>query len=99
MGYQPNPMARGLAHFKQTSKIKPVHAALAFINSYPEPAELHARPDFQLLWRGAARSAEKFGYRLEEFSVNEKQPLKRLERIFLTRNIRGIIIGRWRAKI
>jgi LacI family transcriptional regulator len=70
-----------------------VEAALAFVNTYPDPTELHAKPAFAEYWRGATMTAEKFGYRLEEFPVNEKQTLKRLERIFLTRNIRGIILG------
>lgn len=93
LGYRPNAMATALAHHRQQSRFHPVQAALAFINTYPDPAELHAKPAFEDWWRGATMTAEKFGYRLEEFSANEKQPLKRLERIFLTRNIRGIILG------
>ncbi|MEO7097839.1 MAG: LacI family DNA-binding transcriptional regulator [Luteolibacter sp.] len=93
LGYRPNAMATALAHHRHQSRFHPVQAALAFINTYPDPAELHAKPSFRECWRGAIMAAEKFGYRLEEFCVNDKQPLKRLERQFLTRNIRGIIIG------
>jgi len=93
MGYRPNAVATALAHHRHQSRAQPVQAALALINSHPDPAKLHTQPDFELCWRGASKAAEKFGYRLEEFSVNEKQPLKRLERIFLARNIRGIIIA------
>lgn len=93
LGYRPNAMATALAHHRHQSRFHPVQAALALINSYPDPAELHVRPSFEDCWRGASMAAEKFGYRLEEFPVNQMQPLKRLERIFLTRNIRGIIIG------
>jgi LacI family transcriptional regulator len=93
LGYRPNAMATALAHHRHQSRFQPVQAALALINSYPDPTELHAKPAFEDYWRGASMTAEKFGYRLEEFSANEKQPLKRLERIFLTRNIRGIILG------
>jgi LacI family transcriptional regulator len=93
LGYRPNAMATALAHHRHQSRFHPVQAALALINSYPDPTELHAKPAFEDYWRGASMTAEKFGYRLEEFSANEKQPLKRLERQFLTRNIRGIIIG------
>ncbi|MEO5914878.1 MAG: LacI family DNA-binding transcriptional regulator [Luteolibacter sp.] len=93
LGYRPNAMATALAHHREQSRFHPVQAALAFINTYPDPAGLHAQPAFEDWWRGATVAAEKFGYRPEEFSVNAKQPLKRLERIFLTRNIRGIIIG------
>jgi len=93
LGYLPNAMAAALAQHRHQSRVHPVRAALAFINSYPDPAKLHAQPDFQNCWLGATKTAEKFGYRLEEFTANEGQPLKRLERIFLTRNIRGIILA------
>lgn len=93
MGYRPNAMATALAHHRHQSRAHPVQAALALINTYPDPSKLHAQPSWVDCWRGATMAAEKFGYRLEEFSANEKQPIKRLERIFLTRNIRGIIIG------
>jgi LacI family transcriptional regulator len=93
LGYQPNAMATALAHHRHQSSVHPVQAALAFINAYPDPTKLHTQPSFEDCWRGATLAAEKFGYRLEEFTVNEKQPLKRLERIFLTRNIRGIMIA------
>lgn len=93
LGYRPNAMATALAHHRHQSRFHPVQAALAVINSYPEPAKLHAQPSFEDCWRGASMAADKFGYRLEEFSANEKHPLKKLERIFLTRNIRGIILA------
>ena len=93
LGYRPNAMATALAHHRHQSRFHPVQAALALINSYPDPTELHTRPSFKDCWRGATLAAEKLGYRLEEFPANGKQPLKRLERIFLTRNIRGIILG------
>jgi DNA-binding LacI/PurR family transcriptional regulator len=93
MGYRPNAMAAALAYHRHQSRIQPVQAALALINTYPEPAKLHAQRSYEDCWRGATMAAEKFGYRLEEFPVNEKQPLKKLERIFLARNIRGIILA------
>jgi len=72
MGYRPNAVAAALAHHRHQSRAHPVQAALALINSHPDPAKLHAQPDFELCWRGATKAAEKFGYRLEEFCVNEK---------------------------
>jgi LacI family transcriptional regulator len=93
LGYQANAMATALAHHRHHSRVHPVRAALALINAYPDPAKLHAQRSYEDCWRGATTAAEKFGYRLEEFPVSEKQPLKRLERIFLARNIRGIILA------
>lgn len=93
LGYRPNAMATALAHHRHQSRSHPVQAALAFINPYPDPTKLHAQVSFEECWRGATSTADKFGYRLEEFTVNETLPLTRLERIFLARNIRGIILG------
>lgn len=93
LGYQPNAVAAALAHHRHQSRVQPMQAALALINAYPDPARLHAQPSYEDCWRGATMAAEKFGYRLEEFPVNDKQSLKRLERIFLARNIRGIILA------
>ena len=93
MGYRPNAMAAALAHHRHQSRAQPVQAALALINTYPDPATLHAQHSYEDCWRGATKAAEKFGFRLEEFPVNGNQPLKRLERIFLARNIRGIILA------
>jgi len=92
MGYQANPAAAMLAHFKRVSSIKPVHSALAWINAWPDPKELRSWVDFELYWRGASRAAQKFGYRLEEFVVNDKISPRRLQQILLARNICGILI-------
>lgn len=93
LGYQANAMATALAHHRHHSRVHPVRAALALINSYPDPAKLRAQASYGDCWRGAITAAEKFGYSLEEFPVSAKQPLKGLERIFLARNIRGIILA------
>ncbi|BCU79538.1 LacI family DNA-binding transcriptional regulator [Luteolibacter sp. LG18] len=92
LGYRPNAMAAALAHHRQNSRVHPVRAAIAFINAYPSPKTLHAQRSFEDCWLGAAKAAEKYGYHLEEFPVNGKQSLKSLERIFVARNIRGIIL-------
>ena len=92
MGYQPNAMAAGLAHFKQTSKTKPIEASLAWIHAWPDPEKFHRFRELDLCWQGARRSAEKFGYRFEEFTVTKDMPLSRIEKILRARNIRGVLI-------
>ena len=37
LGYEPNPMATSLAHFRQRSKTQPIRAALAWLNLWPDP--------------------------------------------------------------
>jgi DNA-binding LacI/PurR family transcriptional regulator len=92
MGYSANPAATMLAHFKRASTVRPVQAALAWINAWPKPKQLRAWHDFDLYWQGAARAAQKFGYRLEEFLVNDAISPRRLQEILLARNIRGVLI-------
>ncbi len=92
LGYRPNPNATMLAHFKKNSSVVPVHSVLAWINAWLEPGGLRKWHDFDLYWQGATRAAEKFGYRLEEFRVNEQISLRCLQRTLLARNIRGILI-------
>lgn len=92
LGYRPNPLAVGMAHFRQNSKVKPVAAAMAWLNAWPESRAMRRLREFDLYWQGAGRTAENFGYRLEEFVVSERLPLPRIENILLTRNIRGILI-------
>jgi LacI family transcriptional regulator len=95
MGYQPNPMATGLAAFKRTSKTLPVQSTLAWINAWPEPKKLRGYQEFDLYWKGAVRAAEKFGYRLEEFLMNKEMSFARIEKILHTRAVNGILIPPW----
>jgi DNA-binding LacI/PurR family transcriptional regulator len=92
MGYCANPAATMLAHFKRASTVPPVQAAMAWINAWPKPKQLRVWRDFDLYWQGAARAAQKFGYRLEEFFLNETISPRRLQEILLARNIRGVLI-------
>src|SRR5438874_7622879 len=57
MGYQPNPMAAGLAQFKRDSKIKPIHSALAWLNVWPDPKKLRSYAEFDRYWLGAKVAA------------------------------------------
>ena len=92
LGYVPDPMLSALAHYRHSRIDKPVQAALAWPNTWPNPADLRNYHEFDHYWLGAARAAEKFGYHLEEFIVNEQMTPHRLEKVLLTRNIRGILM-------
>ena len=91
MGYAPDPMLAALSHYRRTSTTKPVQAALAWLNTWSPPDELRRFREFDLYWEGAAYSAQRFGYQLEEFNLAEI-PLRRLETILKTRNIQGILL-------
>jgi len=92
MGYQPDPMLTALAHYRRGKTMTPVSSSLAWINLWRGPKLLRSFREFELYWQGAAAEAERCGYRLEEFVYDELEPHGRLEKILLTRNVRGILI-------
>jgi len=92
MGYQPDPMLTILAHYRHGRTQSNVQAAIAWINCWAIPKELRNFREFDGYWQGASEAAQKFGYRLEEFIVDKNMPLSRLEKILITRNIKGILL-------
>lgn len=92
MGYRPDPMLGALAQYRLDQSKKTIRAALAWINSWPEPKHLRTFGEFNLYWKGAFEEAERAGYRLEEFCCPKELPPERLEQILLARNIRGLLL-------
>lgn len=92
MGYRPNAMGAGLAYLKKTSSSKPIEAALAWLNCWPDPRQLRRYKEFDLYWQGATACAEKFGYRIDEFHLNADMTIHKLGRILRARNITGVIV-------
>ncbi|MBW8781419.1 MAG: LacI family DNA-binding transcriptional regulator [Verrucomicrobia bacterium] len=92
LGYRPDPMLSALAHYRQGRGAPPVNAAIAWLNRWPDPAQLRAYQEFDLYWEGARKAAQKLGFHLEEFVVTEQMNPQRLATILLTRNVRGILL-------
>lgn len=92
MGYRPNSAATALAHYKQSSLVSPVRAALAWFNFWNPPERLHSYSEFAHYWKGATVAAEKLGYHIEEFAAESRLSIPRLEQILQTRGISGILL-------
>jgi DNA-binding LacI/PurR family transcriptional regulator len=92
LGYSPDPMLSALSNYRHTKQPKTTQAALAWINPFRDPKRQHSLNEFELYWKGAAKAAEQYGYRLEEFVTTETS-LQRMDTIFKTRNIKGILIA------
>lgn len=92
MGYRPNAMASALAHRRWTKTHRPVAATLAWLNHWENPRNLRHQWEFNLYWEGAVAAARDLGYQLEEFVWKGTLTQQRLETIFRTRNIQGILI-------
>lgn len=92
MGYRPDPMLRALVQYRRDKSKITIGAELAWINCWPDPAQLRAYKEFDLYWQGAKEESERSGFRLEEFVLNKQLTPSRLEQILLARNIQGIMI-------
>ncbi|WP_372795763.1 LacI family DNA-binding transcriptional regulator [Pontiella sp.] len=91
LGYRPDPALAALHRYRHNVQPKNVQAALAWLNTWPNPEKLRRHREFDLYWQGALDSAQQLGYRLEAFNLSEI-PLPRLQSIFRTRNIQGILL-------
>lgn len=91
MGYHPDPMLSALSHYRLTSKDRPMQATLAWINPLQHPEKLMEMEEFAQYWKGAEATAKKLGFHLEEFTTEELS-LKRMDTIFKTRSIRGLLL-------
>src|SRR4051812_21623346 len=67
MGYRPDPMLAALLHYRHARKSRPIRAAIAWFNLWPNPAALRSHREFDGYWMGACEVAETHGYHLEEF--------------------------------
>jgi LacI family transcriptional regulator len=93
MGYRPNPVAAALSYQKQVTK-PAIHASLAWLNLWPSPNARGVRKFhfFEEYRRGAQACTEKFGYRLEEFSLRGSS-VRRIEEILLARGVNALILS------
>ena len=91
MDYHPDPMLSALSHYRLTSREKPVQATLAWLNPLKHPERLMEFEEFTHYWKGAETVAKRLGFHLEEFTTEELS-FKRLDTIFKTRNIRGLLL-------
>lgn len=92
MGYSPDPMLSSLIVYRQGKRPQEIHSALAWINHWKNPSGLRKLREFDGYWRGAEETAQRYGYRLDEFVWEPRMSARRLETILLTRNVRGILI-------
>lgn len=92
MGYRPDPMLSSLVYYRLKRRASKIQSALAWINHWEQPEKLRKFREFDLYWRGASQSAERFGYRLDEIRWSANFSPQRIEQILQTRNIRGLLI-------
>jgi LacI family transcriptional regulator len=92
MGYRPDPMLAALLHYRNAGKKAPIRSAIAWINTWTEPAELRKYKEFDGYWTGAREVAEAHGYHLEEFTAHNEVSFNRLKMVLAARNIQGLLL-------
>jgi DNA-binding LacI/PurR family transcriptional regulator len=93
LGYRPDPSVSALANYRWKTKPQAYSGTVAWITVGDEPGELRKNiPEYTLYWKGAHTCAKRFGYRIEEFALNERMPLEKLEKILYARNIKGLLL-------
>jgi DNA-binding LacI/PurR family transcriptional regulator len=92
LGYSPDPMLSSLSAYRQAKRRVTIRSTVAWLNQWNEPKALRQLHEFDGYWRGAQETAERLGYRLEEFALKRDLTAARLQKILITRNVRGILI-------
>jgi DNA-binding LacI/PurR family transcriptional regulator len=92
MGYRPDPSLSALAAYRFAKQPHKIQSTLAWINRYKDPKQWRNFGELKAYWTGAEKTAERFGYHLEEIIWSPDNPVKRLEKILETRGVRGILM-------
>jgi len=93
MGYRPNALVAALMAHIKINRRAPCQSTLGWINHYP-PNDRELKEACQLFEKAAKERANKLGYNMESFWLNEPgMSVKRLVQILYTRNIRGLVFA------
>jgi LacI family transcriptional regulator len=92
LGYRPDPMLSSLSAYRQAKLPVTIRSTIAWLNQWADPKALHRLHEFEAYWTGAKETAERLGYRLDEFRIGREMSGLRLQKILTTRNVRGILI-------
>lgn len=94
LGYRPNPLVASLMRQIRSGRRPRYQGTLAFLTMGRSRGQLLSRSHYvQALHRGAVKQAERHGYRVETFWIeNEKTDCRRLTSILRARDVRGILV-------
>ncbi len=94
LGYRPDPMLTALNVYRRASSQPRYQATIGWINNWPRREQLFENPEFLEYFQGASERAERLGYLLEQFWLQEPgMSPERLNRILRARNIQSILLA------
>ena len=94
LSYRPNPLVSALMSQRRSSKPAGYDLKLGFITAFPTQDGWKKVRLYREFFAGAAQSADRHGYKLEEFWIEEPgMTAARLSQILRTRNIHGVLLA------
>lgn len=94
LGYRPNPLVSALMASRRSRKSAPSGLKIAFVTNHPTFDGWRKLRILREYFEGAARTADQYGYQLEEFWLAEKgMTSARMSQLLWTRNIPGLIMA------
>jgi DNA-binding LacI/PurR family transcriptional regulator len=81
-----------LAAYRFVKQRHKIQNALAWVNRCQDPKHWRKFGELRAYWTGAEKTAERFGYHLEEILWGPDGQAKRLEKILESRGVRGILL-------
>ena len=92
--YRPNPLVSALMNHRRSGKPAKYDLKLGFITAFNTRNQWREMRLYREFFAGAAASAIRQGYQLEEFWLREPgMTPRRLSQILLTRNIHGLLVA------
>jgi LacI family transcriptional regulator len=94
LNYRVNPLVSAWVIARRAAKAGPSQVTLAYLTSHPPGSRWGESQHFQSIFEGVRERATEFGYALEQFRLADYGTrLDALNRILVTRAVRGLIIG------
>jgi len=94
LNYRVNPLVSAWVSTRRAARAGPSRATLAYLTSHPPGTSWGESQHFQSIFEGVKERATEFGYALEQFRLADYGPqLGSLNRVLVTRAVRGLIIG------
>jgi LacI family transcriptional regulator len=94
LGYRPNPLVAALMSYRRAANPVRSFSTIGYITNYPIRDEWRKSTLLCDFFEGAAESADRHGYQLEEFWLREPgMTAGRLSKILYNRNVPGLVIA------
>jgi len=92
MGYSPDPHLSALANYRRRFTQTKFQGIVAWVNHWQQADQLRKFAEFERYWNGAAETAERLGFKLEDMRWPMDCTAKRFESMLLARGVEGILI-------